>query len=128
MLDFTSPANTTCPVVTKVSIATRASWSHARKLSIKASEIWSAILSGCPSDTDSEVNKYAIVAFYFCDVRRRKRIEVEVEKHFSSGFSTFLPWLQSPLAACPYAMRKSVHIFRMQKYYSFLIYNINLQF
>src|SRR5690606_18362341 len=60
ILDLTSPAKTTCPVVTRVSIATRESSSHAKKLSIRASEIWSAILSGCPSDTDSEVNKYAI--------------------------------------------------------------------
>src|SRR3546814_3281053 len=57
ILDLTSPARTTCPVVTKVSMATRESASHARKLSISASEIWSAILSGCPSETDSEVNK-----------------------------------------------------------------------
>jgi hypothetical protein len=56
-LDFTSPANTTCPVVTNVSQATFDSGSNAKKLSISASEIWSATLSGCPSDTDSEVNK-----------------------------------------------------------------------
>jgi hypothetical protein len=35
--------------------------SNAKKLSINASEIWSAILSGCPSLTDSDVNKYAII-------------------------------------------------------------------
>ncbi len=39
IFDFTSPASTTCPVVTKVSIATRASSSQAKKLSISASEI-----------------------------------------------------------------------------------------
>ena len=47
-------------MVTIVSQATLDSGSNARKLSIKASEIWSATLSGCPSDTDSEVNKYDI--------------------------------------------------------------------
>ena len=31
--------------------------SQAMKLSMRASEIWSATLSGCPSDTDSEVNR-----------------------------------------------------------------------
>jgi hypothetical protein len=31
---------------------------------MRASLIWSAILSGCPSLTDSEVNKYPIQTFY----------------------------------------------------------------
>ena len=31
--------------------------SKAKKLSISASEIWSATLSGCPSETLSDVNK-----------------------------------------------------------------------
>src|SRR5690606_20289844 len=57
ILDLTSPAKTTWPVVTSVSMATLESASQARKLSMSASEIWSAILSGCPSETDSEVNK-----------------------------------------------------------------------
>jgi hypothetical protein len=45
-------------VVTRVSQATLDSGSQAKKLSIKASEIWSATLSGWPSETDSDVNKY----------------------------------------------------------------------
>ena len=56
-LDLTSPATTTCPVVTKVSHATFDSGSKAIKLSIKESEIWSETLSGWPSETDSDVNK-----------------------------------------------------------------------
>src|SRR5665213_1146607 len=56
-LDFTSPARTTCPVVTNVSHATLLCGSNAKKLSISASLIWSATLSGCPSLTDSDVNK-----------------------------------------------------------------------
>src|ERR1700758_318739 len=64
VLDFTSPARITCPVVTSVSQATLLCGSNAKKLSIKASDIWSATLSGCPSLTDSEVNKYPIVYFY----------------------------------------------------------------
>jgi hypothetical protein len=45
-------------VVTSVSQATLDSGSNAIKWSIKASEIWSDTLSGCPSETDSDVNKY----------------------------------------------------------------------
>src|ERR1700693_644817 len=45
------------PVVTRVSQATRAIGSSRRTASKIASEIWSAILSGCPSVTDSEVKK-----------------------------------------------------------------------
>ena len=41
----------------RVSQATRLVGSSARQASRMASEIWSAILSGCPSVTDSEVNR-----------------------------------------------------------------------
>src|SRR6185312_12854504 len=51
-----SPATTTRPVVIRVSQATRAFGSSAMTASRTASEIWSAILSGCPSVTDSDVN------------------------------------------------------------------------
>ena len=61
---FTSPLSTVSPVVTNVSHATFASLSCARKLSNSASEIWSATLSGCPSETDSEVKKYAIFSVF----------------------------------------------------------------
>jgi hypothetical protein len=47
---------TTPPVLIRVSQATRALVSSAIMASSTASEIWSAILSGCPSETDSEVN------------------------------------------------------------------------
>src|SRR5437899_677392 len=52
-----SPATRTTPVVTSVSIATRDSASWERTASRTPSEIWSAILSGCPSVTDSDVNR-----------------------------------------------------------------------
>src|SRR6185503_16114700 len=52
-----SPATTTRPVVISVSQATRAFGSSARIASRSESEIWSAILSGCPSVTDSDVNE-----------------------------------------------------------------------
>src|SRR5438128_2492048 len=52
-----SPEIMARPVVTSVSHATRPSGSSARTASRIESEIWSAILSGCPSVTDSEVNR-----------------------------------------------------------------------
>src|SRR5260370_17844490 len=45
------------PVVTRVSQATRPLGSCFRTSSRTASEIWSAILSGWPSVTDSDVNR-----------------------------------------------------------------------
>src|SRR5581483_168710 len=48
---------TTRPVAVRVSQATRLTGSSRRQASRMASEIWSAILSGWPSVTDSEVNK-----------------------------------------------------------------------
>ena len=45
------------PVVQQVSQATRPIGSWARISSSTASEIWSQILSGCPSVTDSEVKR-----------------------------------------------------------------------
>src|SRR5487761_277433 len=48
---------TTRPVVTSVSQATRPIGSSFITASRMASEIWSAILSGWPSVTDSEVNR-----------------------------------------------------------------------
>src|SRR5882762_4778873 len=53
-----SPPIRTSPVVQKASHATRDIGSFASRASSTASEIWSQILSGCPSDTDSEVNKW----------------------------------------------------------------------
>src|SRR6202044_940259 len=56
-LVVTSPATITTPVLTMVSQATRPRGSAAKMASSTASEIWSATLSGCPSETDSEVNE-----------------------------------------------------------------------
>src|SRR5215469_14813883 len=57
-----SPAITTRPVAVSVSQATRLYGSSARHASKMASEIWSAILSGCPSVTDSEVKSKRFLA------------------------------------------------------------------
>ena len=51
----TSPATCTRPVVASVSTATRDSGSLASRASRIASLIWSQILSGWPSVTDSDV-------------------------------------------------------------------------
>src|SRR4051812_16529259 len=57
VLVLTSPEMWTWPVVIIVSTATRLSGSSLSMASRTASLIWSAILSGCPSVTDSDVNK-----------------------------------------------------------------------
>src|SRR4051794_9358429 len=57
-----SPASTTRLFLTSVSAATRERGSWARIASSTASEIWSATLSGCPSDTDSDVNRKSLIA------------------------------------------------------------------
>src|SRR5215218_3338962 len=57
-----SPATTTSPVVISVSQATRPPVSSASTASSTESEIWSAILSGWPSVTDSEVKRNSRVA------------------------------------------------------------------
>ena len=55
-----SPETTTRPVFTSVSQATRPVGSSRRTASSTPSEIWSATLSGWPSVTDSEVNRYSL--------------------------------------------------------------------
>src|SRR3954463_11376142 len=55
-----SPETTTSPVFTSVSHATRPYGSSRMTASRTPSEIWSAILSGWPSVTDSEVNRYSL--------------------------------------------------------------------
>src|SRR5438552_5595809 len=63
-----SPATTAMPVVTSVSHATRAAGSLAMIASRTASEIWSAILSGCPSVTDSEVKTWRCAGMCLSDL------------------------------------------------------------
>src|SRR3954471_12649244 len=55
-----SPDTTTSPVFTSVSQATRPFGSSRITASSTPSEIWSAILSGWPSVTDSEVNRNSL--------------------------------------------------------------------
>ena len=58
-----SPVMMAMPVVTRVSQATRPCLSPSSMASNIESEIWSATLSGCPSVTDSEVNRCGLIAF-----------------------------------------------------------------
>src|SRR3954452_19384582 len=53
----TSPATCTWPVMMSVSTATRLCGSSASSASRMEALIWSAILSGCPSVTDSDVKR-----------------------------------------------------------------------
>src|SRR4051794_14521524 len=59
-----SPETTTRPVFTSVSHATRPVGSSRSTASRTPSEIWSAILSGWPSVTDSEVNRYSLSLWF----------------------------------------------------------------
>src|SRR6266571_9096152 len=56
------------PVVTRVSHATRAAGSLAMMASRTASEIWSAILSGWPSVTDSDVKTWRCAGMCVSDL------------------------------------------------------------
>src|SRR4051794_35575775 len=59
-----SPETTTRPVFTSVSHATRPVGSSRSTASRTPSEIWSAILSGWPSVTDSEVNRNSLSLWF----------------------------------------------------------------
>jgi hypothetical protein len=61
----------TIPVVVQVSQATRAVGSASKIASRTASEIWSQILSGCPSVTLSDVNN--ILAIYTLSFPRKNQ-------------------------------------------------------
>src|SRR5215210_6723921 len=65
-----SPETTTRPVFTSVSQATRPVGSSAMTASSTPSEIWSATLSGWPSVTDSEVNRYSLSESGWVVIRR----------------------------------------------------------
>src|SRR5919108_2802846 len=65
-----SPETTTSPVFTSVSQATRPVGSSDMTASSTPSEIWSAILSGWPSVTDSDVNRNSLSDIWFIDRER----------------------------------------------------------
>src|SRR5262245_24443728 len=65
-----SPDTTTRPVFTSVSQATRPYGSSRMTASRTPSEIWSATLSGWPSVTDSDVNRYPLSGSWVMSRRR----------------------------------------------------------
>src|SRR5688572_15434818 len=67
-----SPDTTTSPVFTSVSHATRPVGSSAITASRTPSEIWSATLSGWPSVTDSDVNRYSVSESGWVVMTRRR--------------------------------------------------------
>ena len=76
----TSPPMTTLLVVANVSHATLASGSSEIKASRTASDILSHTLSGCPSDTDSEVKvKLLLLNFFSPDIFSSFRLLNELD-------------------------------------------------
>src|SRR6266550_2322781 len=71
-----SPETTTRPVLTSVSQATRPYGSSRMTASRTPSEIWSAILSGWPSVTDSDVNRYSLSESWFMGSQRVAAVAV----------------------------------------------------
>ena len=67
-----SPETTTSPVFTRVSQATRPFGSSFMTASSTPSEIWSATLSGWPSVTDSEVNRYSLSESFSVAMSRKR--------------------------------------------------------
>src|ERR687896_1463341 len=81
-----SPETTTRPVFTSVSHATRPVGSSRITASRTPSEIWSAILSGWPSVTDSEVNRNSLSESCWVAMRAGRLagpppLEVDHERH-----------------------------------------------
>src|SRR5258708_36181622 len=91
-----SPAMTTRPVAVRVSQATRLEESSARQASRMASEIWSAILSGWPSVTDSEVNK---IRFFTVEVGGKILFSLETASDFISVARAAVRFARSGQAA-----------------------------
>src|SRR3954453_11602043 len=75
-----SPETTTRPVFTSVSHATRPLGSSRMTASSTPSEIWSAILSGWPSVTDSDVNRYSFSASFVAIGLGRDSVVGDVRK------------------------------------------------
>src|SRR3954469_487590 len=80
-----SPETTTRPVLTRVSQATRPSGSSAMTASRTPSEIWSAILSGWPSVTDSDVNRYSLSESWFMGSQRVAAVAVSASSGSGLG-------------------------------------------
>src|SRR5258708_6297141 len=85
---------TTRPVQVRVSQATRLAGSSRRQASRMASEIWSAILSGCPSVTDSEVNRKRFVAGKLVSPQGISSLYVRYRKAYRAQWLLTGVWLR----------------------------------
>src|SRR5690606_27015362 len=86
----------------------------------------SAILSGWPSDTDSDVNKYAIIIFVFFDIKIKERCyrKLEVKNKIEWFLALFFRGCNLPFYL-RFVKCKSVHIFILsQSYNTFIIITI----
>src|SRR5687767_8228075 len=96
------------PVVTSVSHATRPTRSCARIASRMESEIWSAILSGCPSVTDSDVNRYRPLRLMSFELLALHRLRARLPRANRPNVSDWRPDRQ-PRAPSPARMKAIVH-------------------
>src|SRR4051812_22751366 len=85
-----SPETTTRPVFTSVSHATRPVGSSAITASRTPSEIWSAILSGWPSVTDSDVNRNSL-SDSGCVVMRRNSLAAADGRAVHQRYALLVP-------------------------------------
>src|ERR1700760_3023975 len=94
----TSPTTWTCPVVTRVSTATRECGSSASSASSTESLMASQILSGCPSVTDSLVNSRPslTVSFLSLQLSQKKLVNQII-------CVPCCPQARPPVARTPYA-------------------------
>src|SRR3977135_1289559 len=81
-----SPETTIRPVLTSVSQATRPYGSSVSTASSTPSEIWSAILSGWPSVTDSEVNRNSLSEWWLIAWKSTPQVSREGKKWLRSLF------------------------------------------
>src|SRR5699024_3285484 len=102
----------TRPVDTQVSQATRASGSWARISSRMASEIWSQILSGCPSVTDSDVKRCLAIDVYASTMQTVEKFLKQ--KDTQNPKAPSVPLLSSgfPQDLAPYAHAQVVGLHR----------------
>src|SRR6185312_5289308 len=96
----------TSPVVVAVSQATRAFGSSRMIESRIASLTWSQSLSGCPSVTDSDVNRYSGASTMLVKNPSAARLGCEAATRLPPA-PCHLPWHEGPgvldLAICPMA-------------------------
>src|ERR671921_1625206 len=104
-----SPDTTTSPVLTSVSQATRPVGSSRMTASRTPSEIWSATLSGWPSVTDSEVNRYSLSESFMVSAIRETG---EIRSGKGSGAGQLGGWAAGQVRrdSCPAAVCRAAQL------------------